>query len=59
MQEVGQIAMVSVDVLKVRARAAVAEVAAWAKRAVTDALRLLPLVNGIVEAAVHSNQRGA
>ncbi|MFC1641074.1 integrase core domain-containing protein [Myxococcota bacterium] len=39
----------SLDVLRARARAAVAEASAWAKRTVTEALRPLPLVSGLVE----------
>ena len=39
----------SLDVLKARARAVVNKLAARAKRTVTEALRPLPLVSGLVE----------
>ncbi len=39
----------SLDVLKATARAVACRLAAWAKRTVTEAMRLLPLVSGLKE----------
>jgi transposase InsO family protein len=48
--------MVSVDVLKARACAAVAKVTAWVKRTVTETLRPFPMVSEIVEDAFRSKE---
>lgn len=46
----------SLDVLKARARAAAASVLAWAKRTVTEALRPLPMISGLIEDAFRSRE---
>ncbi len=46
----------SLDVLKVKARAVACRLAAWAMRTVTEAMRPLPLVSGLIEDALRSRE---